>query len=230
MGKKVAIVQSSYIPWKGYFDLINQVDEFILFDDAQYTRRDWRNRNRIKTPHGLPWLTIPVYAKGKYLQKIKETIISDPGWNQKHWMTISQHYSRSPNFQRYSDFFEEQYLTSTEEQLSRINERFIKAICHVLGINTKLSWSMNYEVREGKNERLLHLCQQAGATEYLSGPNAKAYLDEPAFNKAGIAVHYMDYSGYREYRQLSPPFEYGVSIIDLILTEGPDARKYMKSF
>jgi len=230
MGKKLAVVQSNYVPWKGYFDLMNLVDEFILFDDMQYTRRDWRNRNKIKTPNGPMWLTIPVQVKGKYLQKIKETVISDRDWNRKHWKTIVHHYSRAKYFQECKEFFEELYLGSTQTYLSQINYRFLTAICQLLGIDTKLSWSMDYRLVEGKTERLVDLCRQAGATEYVSGPTAKGYIDEEPFEDAGIAVHYMDYSGYPEYDQLYPPFEHHVSIVDLIFNAGPDAPKYMKSF
>src|SRR5688572_18851386 len=93
MTRKVAIVQSSYIPWKGYFDLINMVDEFVLYDDVQYTRRDWRNRNRIKTAAGLKWLTIPVEVKGKYHQLIRDTRIAEPRWGERHWAMLAQNYS-----------------------------------------------------------------------------------------------------------------------------------------
>lgn len=230
MGKRLAVVQSNYIPWKGYFDLMNLVDEFILFDDMQYTRRDWRNRNKIKTPNGPMWLTIPVEVKGKYFQKIKETVISDRDWSRKHWKTIVHHYSRAKYFQDCKGLFEELYLGSTQTYLSQINYRFLTAICQLLGIDTKISWSMDYRLVEGKTERLVDLCKQANATEYVSGPTAKGYIDEHLFAEAGIAVSYIDYSGYPEYDQLFPPFEHHVSIIDLIFNAGPDATKYMKSF
>jgi hypothetical protein len=228
--KKVAIVQSNYIPWKGYFDLINMVDEFILYDDMQYTRRDWRNRNIIKTRSGLTKLTIPVQVKGKYFQKINETVISDPGWAKEHWATIIHSYSKAKYFQDYRSFFESLYLECREGHLSKINFRFIDAICRTLEINTKLTWSMDYMLEEGKTERLIALCKQSGASEYLSGPSAKDYMDESLFRKEGIVLRYMDYSGYAEYSQLYSPFEHGVSIIDLIFNEGPNARQYMKSF
>src|SRR3954468_225439 len=99
---RMAIVQSSYIPWKGYFDLINSVDEFVLFDDVQFTRRDWRNRNRIKTPSGPIWLTIPVNSKGQYLAPIKDITVSDPLWAMTHWRTLSGNYARAPHFQDYA--------------------------------------------------------------------------------------------------------------------------------
>ena len=230
MGKTVAVVQSNYIPWRGYFDLINSVDEFILYDDVQYTIRDWRNRNIIKTSRGPLWLTIPVEVKGKYFQKIKDTGISNSTWRRRHWATIVHSYSRAKYFPMQKELFEELYLQADDKLLSHINYRFIVAICRILGIRTTISWSMDYDLIGDKTERLVHLCQQAGATAYLSGPSAKAYLNEDVFRSQGIAVSYMDYSGYREYRQLYPPFQWQVSIIDLIFNEGPNATNYMKSF
>lgn len=230
MPKKIAIVQSNYIPWKGYFDLINFADEFVLFDDMQYTRRDWRNRNRIKTPNGVLWLTIPVEVNGRYLQKIKETKISDPQWREIHWKTLIHSYSRAKYFADYYDIFKSLYQESTDEYLSQINYRFIRGICDILGIKTKLTWSMDYNLVSGKTERLVDLCRQAGATVYLSGPSAKDYMDDTIFEQAGIAVNYMDYSEYPEYNQLFPPFDHAVSIVDLIMNTGPQAPKYMKSF
>jgi hypothetical protein len=228
--KRVAIVQSCYIPWKGHFDLINMVDEFILYDDAQYTRRDWRNRNKIKTPNGPTWLTIPVEVKGKYYQSIRETRASTPGWNIQHWKTILHNYARATHFNAYRGLLEELYLGCEETSISKINYRLISGICAILGITTKLSWSMDYELRGDRTERLVGLCKQAGATEYISGPSAKSYMDEALFRDEGIQLRYMDYSGYPEYNQLYPPFDHNVSIIDLVLNEGPDARRYMKSF
>lgn len=226
--KTVAIVQSNYIPWKGYFDLIGLADEFILFDDVQYTRRDWRNRNRIKGPSGPIWLTIPVQVKGKYHQKIKETVIGDPAWNRRHWKTLAHNYTQTRHFAEFRPVLEELYLGSSERSLSRVNHRFITAICRMLSIDTTISWSMDYDLAEGKTERLVSLCRGAGATEYISGPAARVYLDESLFRQEGIAVRWMDYSGYPPYRQLYPPFEHHVSIVDLILNEGRDARRYMK--
>ena len=228
--KKVAILQSNYIPWKGYFDLINSVDEFILFDDMQYTRRDWRNRNKIKTANGLIWLTIPVQVKGKYYQKIKDTEISDVGWQEDHWKSITYNYIRSKYFQDYKDIFESLYLNCQEKHLSKINYQFIVNICKILGISTKISWSMDYTITEGKTERLVSLCKQAEATEYISGPAAKEYINDDLFKQENIKLSYVDYSSYPEYHQLFPPFEHGVSVVDLIFNEGKNAKKHMKSF
>jgi hypothetical protein len=228
--KKVAIVQSNYIPWKGYFDLIHMVDEFVLYDDMQYTRRDWRNRNCIKTPNGLEWLTIPVDVKGKYFQKIRETRVSDPDWTKSHWKTLSHNYAKAACFAQFRELFEELYLGCREELLSRINLRFIDAICRILGIDTKLSWSMDYELVDGKTERLVGLCKSTRATHYVSGPSARDYMDERLFEQEGIAVSYIDYSGYPEYAQLHGAFEHGVTILDLIFNQGRNASRFMKSF
>jgi hypothetical protein len=231
MTKRVAIVQSNYIPWKGYFDLINGVDEFILFDDMQYTKRDWRNRNLIKTPAGTRWLTIPVEVKGKFHQLVHETRVSDPEWARRHWSSIVQNYARAPYFRNLAPRIEGIYgAASKEPSLSRINRLFIDAICDVLGIGSRISWSMDYELLDSKTKRLVGLCRSAGATRYLSGPSARHYIEPRIFEEAGIALEYADYEGYPEYPQLWGAFEHRVTVLDLIFNAGPAAPRYMKSF
>ena len=229
--KKVAILQSNYIPWKGYFDLINSVDEFIFYDEMQYTKRDWRNRNKIKTPNGTVWLSIPVSDKGyqKNHQQIKDITIADFFWTKKHWNTIIQNYKKAQFFKEYSAFFEELYFAKEEKYLCEVNYKFIHAINNILGINTKISFSTEYTLIDGKTERLIDLVNQAKGTEYLSGPAAKDYIDEKLFEKEKIKLTWMNYSGYPEYNQLYPPFEHGVSILDLIFSCGKNAADYMKS-
>jgi len=230
--KKVAIIQSNYIPWKGYFDMINMVDVFVLYDDAQYTKRDWRNRNKIKTPQGLIWLTIPVEIKGKYKSSaIKEIKTLDNKWRTKHWKSIELNYKKAPYFNQYASIFQKLYLEENETYLSKINYSFIKTINKILGITTELKWSWEFELKGDKSEKLLNICKDLNADVYLSGPAAKTYLDVELFNKNGIEVQWMDYSGYPEYPQLyTPPFVHEVSIIDLIFNTGENAIEYMKSF
>lgn len=229
--KRVAILQSNYIPWKGYFDLINSVDEFVLYDDMQYTKRDWRNRNKIKTPSGPQWLSIPVLVKGKYLQTIRETTVSDAGWAEKHWRAIELNYARAEFFADHRDFLKTLYeRAAIEQQLSQINYLFITEFCKWLGVETRISWSHDFTLLEGKTERLMGICQQAKAGVYLSGPAAQDYLDETAFTAQGIAVEYMNYNDYPEYKQLHPPFDHFVSLIDLLLNTGPEVKSFMKSF
>ena len=229
-GKRVAIVQSNYIPWKGYFDLIASVDEFILYDDVQYTRRDWRNRNLLKTASGLQWLTIPVEVKGKYHQKIRDVVVSDAGWSSTHWRTITHHYSRAPHFRGMKERVERWYAeVAPLTSLSAINEHLLRAVCGALDIGTAITKSSDYALSEGRTERLLELCRQAGAGTYLSGPSARGYLDEALFRDAGMTVEWMDYGSYREYPQLHPPFEHGVTVLDLLFNTGADARSYLKT-
>jgi len=228
--KRVGILQSNYIPWKGYFDIVNSVDEFILLDDVQYTRQDWRNRNKIKTPNGARWLSIPVHIDCLYAQNTNETRIADDKWPRRHWDTIVTWYKKARCFDEYAAHFEELYLACNETLLSRINHRFIVAINDMLGITTRVSWSHDYAQTAGKSRRLVSLCVQSGATRYLSGPSAKDYLDLGAFQEAGIQVEWANYDNYSEYEQLYPPFVHNVSVIDLIFNQGPRAVRYMKSF
>jgi WbqC-like protein family len=227
-------VQSNYIPWKGYFDLINLVDEFILYDDRQYTKRDWRNRNLIKTARGIRWLTISVAVSGRFTQRIDEVVVSDSGWASRHWQTLVQSYSAAPCFKPQRGYFEHLYLDCASQQghLADINRIFIDGICANLGIRTTISRSSDYEVPAETNatQRLVELCRAANACEYVSGPRARAYIDETQFEEAGIGLEYIDYDGYREYPQLHPPFDHQVSVLDLLFNVGPEAPNYMKSF
>lgn len=229
--KKIAILQSNYIPWKGYFDIINMVDEFILYDDMQYTRRDWRNRNKIVTPNGLLWLSIPVENKGKFYQKINETKVVDKQWIDSHWRSIQLNYSRARYFDEYAEQIRGIYEQCREEKfLSMINYKFIRGICDILGIKTQITWSSDYKLVDGKTERLIGLVKEAKGDYYLSGPAAKDYIDDNLFKQANIKLDWMDYTGYPEYHQLFNGFEHGVSVLDLIFNEGINAVKFMKSF
>ncbi|TBU92870.1 hypothetical protein DNJ95_12700 [Stutzerimonas kirkiae] len=226
--KTVAIVQSNYIPWKGYFDLIAAVDEFILFDDMQYTRRDWRNRNLIKTPQGVQWLTVPVRVKGRYHQKIRDTELEGGDWAAAHWKTLEQNYRRAPHFAEIAEWLAPIYLEESFSHLSVLNRRLIEAVCRYLGITTRISNSWDYRLGEGKTERLVDLCVQAGADEYISGPAAKGYLEEQLFTDRGIRLTWFDYGGYPSYPQLWNDFSHGVSVFDLLFNCGRSAPRFMR--
>lgn len=227
--KKIAILQSNYIPWKGYFDIINMVDEFVFYDEVQYTKNDWRNRNKIPTKQGLHWLTIPVRHK-ELDQKIIDTKVADNRWPIKHWRTIKQNYAKAPYFQQYEKIFEDFYLNNEEENLSQINFELIKIINSILGITTPMHWSNDFNLINGQTEKLLDICKQLAADTYLSGPAAKNYFDNDLAKECNITVEWMDYSNYPEYQQLYQPFEHSVTILDLIFNEGPNAVDFMKSF
>ena len=226
--KKIVITQSNYIPWKGYFDAIALSDEFVIYDDMQYTKRDWRNRNLIKTATGSKWLTIPVEVKGKFFQKINETKISDPNWNKDHWNTIKNCYSKSLYFKEFKDFFEELYLNTNSLFLTEVNFKFISAISELLKIKSTIRFSSEFDLKEERSERLLDICLKLNGTDYYSGPAAKNYMNEEIFKNAGVNINYLDYSGYPEYNQSHPPFDHSVSILDLIFSEGENSRSFLK--
>lgn len=228
MHTTAVIVQSNYLPWKGYFDLMRQADVFVLYDDVQYTRRDWRNRNVIKTPQGLHWLTVPVQSKGQYEQNIDKITVSSPDWIDKHWKTIAMSYGKCPGFPEYGTAIRNMmHACAGHTLLSEINRRLIQGVAELLGIRTPIVQSSSYGKVAGKTENLVHLCRAVGATRYLSGPAAKSYLDPMLFSSAGIGLTYMDYSGYPPYEQPHGPFNHFVSIIDLLMSTGQKAAGYL---
>lgn len=228
--KKCAILQSNYIPWKGYFDLINSVDEFVIYDCVQYTKNDWRNRNKIKTAKGAEWLTIPVSVSNRMQTLIQDVSVANSDWRKKHWTAITQSYSKCPYFNEFKAPFEEFYLSGNETSLSEINFSLIKIVCNILGIDTRLSNATDYKLDEDRNLKLVGICEQVDAATYISGPAASCYLDVQLFATRGIEVLWQDYSNYPEYPQRFPPFEHGVTVLDLIFNVGADSRNYMKSF
>jgi WbqC-like protein len=193
--KRIAIVQSSYIPWRGYFELMEKVDEFILLDDVQFTRRDWRNRNKIRTKRGDQWLTIPLKQSGNYQARIDEMRVSDPLWMHQHFQALRAAYGGSRNWKRYEDALYFAYLDAPDD-LSGINRRFIDLACEWLGIGTKITRSSDYDHQGSKSDNLVSLCKSSSATRYLTGQKARGYLDEPLFNQNGIAVDWMEYSDW----------------------------------
>ncbi|MCW3105270.1 MAG: putative rane protein [Bacteroidetes bacterium] len=225
--KKVFISQSNYIPWRGYFHAISSVDEFIVYDEVQYTRRDWRNRNRITTPAGDLWLSIPVEVKNRFHQKISEARISDSSWARNHWKTLQTNYAKSPWFKTYAPLFKALYLGKEYTQLREVNYDFIELICFILEIKTKITFSPDLPPGN-RSERLLAICKKAGATDYYSGPAAKNYLDEELFRSQGVNIHYFDYSAYKPYPRRQGVLSAELSVLDLIFNTGPDAALYLK--
>ncbi len=223
---RVAILQSNYIPWKGYFDLIHDVDLFIFYDDVQYTVRDWRNRNRVAVNGRACWLSIPVGADRNRL--ICDVQIADSSWQALHYKTLLQSYARAPNFAHYDPFLRDFYLGTVWKSLSDANQYLIRHIAHEwLGISTRFGQASDYPTSERKQERILHLLRAVGATHYVSGPAARAYLDEGRFAAEGISLEWKDYSGYPEYPQAMSPFEHSVSVLDLLFNVGPVAPWYI---
>ncbi|MES2514154.1 MAG: WbqC family protein [Bacteroidota bacterium] len=226
MSKKVAILQSNYIPWKGYFDLIAKADVFVIYDEVQYTKNDWRNRNMIQTANGLQWMTIPVRQESLD-QKIFESKIFADNWAKKHISTLQGNYSKAEHFKVYKDRVFNLYENQSN-LISQVNVSFIKGICSLLGITTQIIDSRDLNLEGDRNIRLLEACKKLNATTYISGPAAKSYLDTELFSKENIEVEWMDYSEYKTYQQVFQPFQHGVSVLDLIFNTGDNAKRYMK--
>jgi hypothetical protein len=225
--RTVAVLQSNYIPWKGYFDLINSVDLFIFYDDVQFTKNDWRARNKIKTPDGLKWITIPCGFKSNKLIYEIDLPVSD--WQNKHWNLIEENYSKAPYFNLYKKFFENIYLNQKWKNLSELNQFLIKNISfNFLNIKTQFDDSRNYNIQGKGEDRLINLLKKVNTTKYISGPSAKAYISNNKFVSEGIHLEWMNYDNYPEYSQLYPPFQHAVSIIDILFNTGPNAENFFK--
>jgi hypothetical protein len=225
---RICIIQSCYIPWKGFFDLIRQCDEYVIFDRAQYVRRHWHNRNLIKTASGPTWLTIPVVAKGRFEQQpIDEVEIASP-WAEKHWRAIELTYRRAAFFADLAPVVQGWYEQAQREtRLTEVNLIFLRGITELLGIKTRITRDTAYPAEGAKTERLLAIARAAGADRYLSGPSARDYLDEDTFRAAGVATEWMSYRGYPEYSQLHGAFVHEVTALDLLFNTGPDAARYL---
>lgn len=222
---KVGTIQSNFLPWRGYFDFIREVDLFIIHDDIQYTKGDWRNRNKIKTPRGAEWITVPVHYR-QSSQLIEETTIdySKP-WARNMLNRIRDSYRKAPCFEPYFSELSE-LLLEPAASISELNFRLIRWVCSHLEIETPLTFSRQYHPQGIKTERLIGLLKQVGATSYLSGPAARAYIVPELFDQAGIKLEYKVYE-YPEYEQLYPPFEPAVSVIDLLFMAGKEAKAYL---
>lgn len=233
MAKTVVITQSNYLPWRGFFDLLRSADEVVLLDSVQYTRGDWRNRNLIKTPHGTKWLTIAVQRTG-HLRAIDETQVADPDWAERHIRAIEAAYRDAAHYASEAPWlFQHLRSTAGEALLTNINERLLRALCARLAIVVPIRRCREVIGRETlrrmtPSERLIALLKATGATRYLSGPRAQAYLDVERLAREGIEVAWMAYGGYPEYPQLWGKFEPFVSVIDLLLNTGTEAPRHLR--
>jgi hypothetical protein len=219
------ILQPSYLPWRGYFHLVARADVFVFYDDVQYDRHGWRNRNRVKTQAGTRWLTVPVLSSGHIeggLLLRDARIDWRSAWPKKHHATLQQSYARAPFFSRYADLVASFY-EGRPERLCDLTIRTTLALAKELGIDgRRFVRSSELGIEGARTDRLVRIVQAVGATRYLSGPSARSYLDEGAFARAGIALEYMVYA-YPEYEQLHPPFDGAVTVLDLLFMAGPRA-------
>jgi hypothetical protein len=223
---RCVILQPSYIPWRGYFDLIHRADVFVFYDDVQYDKNGWRNRNRVKTAKGTTWLTIPVPQRGVISAKVPINAVVPIGtaWPHDHFEALKRSYSAAP-------YFDEEWLRGLYSAPAPLLADFTIAttveIAARLGIRgTRFVRSSQLDATGTKTERLIGLLRELGATHYLSGPAARDYIEPQQFDDAGIALEWMTYD-YPEYPQLYPPFDPFVSVLDLMFMTGPDAPRYI---
>jgi len=227
---KCVILQPSYIPWRGYFHQIREADVFVFYDDVQYDAHGWRNRNRIKSSGGSVWLTIPVLQKGARSRGIPISAIDisqDSRWSKKHWSTLTQSYRRAPHFDRYAPLLEKFY-SSRPTRLADFTIELTQALAAELGLHSTKFLRSSTIVRptDHKTADLLNILAHVGADTYVSGPSARDYLDLDHLTRQGIETRFMAYD-YPAYPQLHPPFDPGVSILDLLFMVGPDAPGYI---
>ncbi len=224
--RRIGIIQPNYIPWRGYFDFIHEVDTFVYLDDVQYTVRDWRNRNRVKLKSGdSVWLTVPVL--GGRSQLINEVRIDHRNnWAGKQLALLQQNYGKTPFFKDYASGLED-VLQSGLEFLVDLDIELTRRISDWLGITTEFVRASELGCEGVKDERLIQIVGKLGGDTYLSGPAAKAYLQPQLWAEANLSLEFKDYSGYPEYRQISEPFEPSVSVLDLLFMTGPSAPDYI---
>lgn len=223
---KVVINQSNYLPWKGYFDLIHDAEVVIFLDDVQFTKNDWRNRNRFNGPNGPFWVTIPVGPD--HHRRVCDVPLPTGSWREKHWRSLQQSYGRTPHFPAVGEFMRSVYARTDWGSLSAFNQEVIKSIARdFLGLTTRFLDAADLGVRGRNEDRVLDLLKAVGATTYISGPAARAYLNESRFADAEIRLVWKDYAGYPTYAQPHPQFAHDVSVLELLCCTGPAAPHYI---
>jgi hypothetical protein len=231
---KIAISQPAYLPWMGYLDLIDQVDAFVLLDNVQFEKQSWQHRNRIKTPAGLQWLTVPVLFRGRFGQLINQVEIRDLDFWRNHLRAIELNYRRAPFF---DDYFEELRSRITAEMsrspnvlIANLDIRLIEWFMDLLGIQTRLLRSSHLRQIGKRTELLANICEALGAEQYISPLGSAAYLlrEMDVLLDKGIDVVFQHYE-HPQYRQLFPPFCPYASVLDLIFNEGERALDILRS-
>tara|TARA_B100000609_G_scaffold190194_1_gene177856 strand:+ start:254 stop:931 length:678 start_codon:yes stop_codon:yes gene_type:complete len=220
----VVISQSNYLPWKGYFQLISMADVFVFYDTVDFTKRDWRSRNKILGPNGFQWMTIPVGSnRGKSIQ---EVVLPEGEWRENHLETIRRNYAKAPYITDVMRIVSPVYEDATITTLSSFNQSLIHHICAYLGIQTEFRNASEFEHNGDRVEKLISICLQLDATTYLSAPAAKDYISDE-FEGTEVSLKWMEYGPYEPYDQNIEPFSDYVSIIDTIAALGPKTREHI---
>lgn len=223
----LVVLQPGYLPWLGFFDQMDRADIFVYYDDVQFDKNGWRNRNRIKTASGIQWLSVPVLQKGRMAQLNNAVEIDHKqGWTKKHLMSLHQSYARSPYLDNYLPAIEE-VLHRPWSHLVDLDIALAEVLAGQLGVHAETHRASQLGVNGHRNDRLIDLCRHLGADRYISGDAARAYLDEEAFAAAGIAVEWQDYH-HPEYRQVNGPFIPYLSVVDLLFNEGAESLSILR--
>ncbi len=227
---KIAIAQPTYLPWLGYFDLLDQADRFVFLDTVQFEKRSWQQRNRLKTPNGLQWLTVPVISRGKREQRIVEVEIGEEFWRD-HLRSIEMNYRRAPFFECYYGAVSElMQSASSGSNLATLTITLLRWFAEVMGIQTPMLRSSELPVQGKRTELLADICESLGATTYLSALGSAEYLvnELSVMAERGIVVEFQHYE-HPVYRQLFPPFQPYACALDLLLNEGENALAIIRS-
>lgn len=217
--KRLAVIQVGYLPWLGFFELMASSEIFVLYDDVQFDKNGWRNRNRIKTAQGIQWLTIPVLTKGKDKPKNMDVVIKDRKWKEKHLRSIHQNYCKADSFNEVFPIVKKG-LSLDSDKLVDFDMFFVREFAKFLGIKSKIFTSSSLEIEgEGKSDRLINICKHFGATHYYNGAAGKELYNKEEFLKKGITLEFQDYK-HPEYKQLHGAFVPYLSALDLFLNEG----------
>jgi hypothetical protein len=215
---KLAVLQSNYIPWIGYFDLISSVDQVVILDSVQYTKNDWRNRNILIGPNGPFWLTIPILRPYGLATAIDETLIANDSWARRHSKSVDQVLSRRPHWSIYQEMFHDAYLSVEGiRSLSEVNLSFMRLILNCFGVSTDWISDRSLQVDEtNPTLRLIRICRAIGADEYVTGPAGMNYMDTDAFKQHGIRLNIFRYPSYGPYPQSLDSFTPKVSVLDFL--------------
>ncbi|MFC1688484.1 WbqC family protein [Pseudomonadota bacterium] len=224
--KTIGIIQPSYLPWRGFFDFIHEVDVFVFLDDVQYTTRDWRSRNKIKTKDGKTiWLSVPITGGRHQLIKDVQIDYSTP-WVKKHLNSLQHNYAKTDYFDLYYPKIKH-LLYANFSSLSHLDIALTTKIAELLGITTEFMRASELNTTGSKDDKLVEIVKRLDGNSYLSGPAARNYLRPELWKEAGILLAYKDYSGYPQYQQISEPFEPNVSVLDLLFSTGTQAPEYI---
>lgn len=225
--RTIAILQPGYVPWLGFFDQVLRSDVFVIYDDVQFDKQGWRNRNRIKSANGVQWLTVPVLHRGRSAQLIPEVEINNSvPWGRKHLAAIRQCYAKAPFLDQYATEIE-QVLAGPWTHLIDLDREFVGRMCSWLGVRGELVRSSELGIRGDRTERLVKICKALEASRYLTGDAARSYLDPTEFEKNGIRVEFQNYQ-HPTYPQLHGDFVPYLSALDLLLNCGDESARILR--